>query len=395
MNIANTRNTNGDGPALIIEYHDPLEGFHGWLVIDPLDHGLAAGGMRVCSGLKRKHICAMARNMTLKMRMADLGLDGAKCGIDYDPAGPGKEAAMQRFIAAISPYIKERYSMGPDLNVGMDELQKAANGCGIDSVKMAVARAMGWDLAYFSQRYAILKRDVGGMCLGMVRAGYGVAGSVLACLDHLGIRPDEACMTVQGAGTLARGTLHGLKNTGLRLVAVSDAEKTLYCENGIDIDLVLSQATGILPESLVGGEVKRLGREAVCEVGADLLLPLAVEGVIDQENAGRVRTRAVVPGANLAVSPEGYEALFSQGILTMPDFLAGAGGSISMEGLFAPKEHPEPEEVLTHTINRSRELSLEVIERSERERVSPYKAALAICREREKRKSGYFRGREG
>ena len=35
--------------------------------------------------------------MTRKMKIADLRVDGAKCGIDYDPSSPGKEAAVSRF----------------------------------------------------------------------------------------------------------------------------------------------------------------------------------------------------------------------------------------------------------------------------------------------------------
>ena len=103
-------------PELTVEYTDPLEGFKGWLVIDSLTHRMAAGGMRVQRGLSREVVEDLAATMTLKMRIAGIRADGAKCGIDYDPASPRKEEAMLRFIRAIRPYLLERYSMGPDLN---------------------------------------------------------------------------------------------------------------------------------------------------------------------------------------------------------------------------------------------------------------------------------------
>jgi len=376
-------------PALVIEYIDPEEGFRGWLVIDSLEHSLAAGGMRVCRGLSREHLCAMARNMTRKMRIADLGVDGAKSGIDYDPAAPGKLAAMTRFLRAIAPLVRERYSMGPDLNVCMEELQDAATAAGINSVKMAVARAMGWEPDYFAARYRILQEDVGcGKTLGQVRAGYGVAGAALASLERADIGTRGARIAVQGAGTLAQGLLHALKDSGVKVIAIADAEKTLTDKEGIDIGWLLSHPPGILPAPY-DKRIKILPRDAVLTQECDLLLPLAVEGVITSANAAGIKARAVVPGANLAVTPDGHEALLNRGILTVPDFLAGAGGSISMEGLFRPARHPAAGDVLNHTLNRARELALEVFDAAEQQQTTPLEAALSICANRKRKKSGY------
>ena len=52
-------------------------------------------------------------------------------------------------MEAILPYIKDCYSMGPDLNVDMQELDSVGKKLGIPSVKMAIATAMGWDIKYF------------------------------------------------------------------------------------------------------------------------------------------------------------------------------------------------------------------------------------------------------
>ncbi|MCK4839262.1 MAG: hypothetical protein KAS94_10705, partial [Desulfobulbaceae bacterium] len=149
------------GPEIVLEYTDPLEGYKGWLVIDRTAHRICAGGMRVQIGLSREHLTEMARNMTRKMRIADLRVDGAKCGIDYDPASPGKLAAVGRFLQAISPYIKTIYSMGPDLNIDMAELEATAALHAIPSVKMAIASAQGWGLDYFIERSKVLSETIG------------------------------------------------------------------------------------------------------------------------------------------------------------------------------------------------------------------------------------------
>ena len=370
-------------PALVLEYTDDEEGFRGWLVRDTLEHAICAGGMRVQPGLTAEQLAGMARNMTRKMRISGLRVDGAKCGIDYDPAAPGKRAAMQRFMAAILPYVKCCYSMGPDLNVEMTELDAIGQGLGLASVKMAVARAQGWDLAYFNSRYGILKQEVDGWPLGRLRVGYGVAVAALATLDHLGIAYPRASVAVQGFGALARAGLHGLACKGIRVVAVADAEKCIIAESGQGLDIAALLRTGgtLLPAAIPGGRARIAAREEIYHVPCDILLPAAVEKTITEAVAQLLRVRAVVPGANLAVT-EAAEALLSRaGVLVLPDFLTGCGGSLAMDGLFGPQEHPTPAQVLAHVEQRMTALVRQTLARSRADQVSPTVAALRICAE--------------
>jgi glutamate dehydrogenase (NAD(P)+) len=370
-------------PALVIEYVDPEEGFRGWLVRDALDFGICAGGMRVQPGLTGSRLAAMARNMTRKMRISGLRVDGAKCGIDYDPAAPGKHAAMARFMAAILPFIRSCYSMGPDLNVEMAELDAIGRQLGLDSVKMAVAAAQGWDLSYYNSRYAILKQEVFGLPLGRLRVGYGVAVAALAVLDHLGIPPARATVAVQGFGALARAALYGLARKGVRIVALADVEKCLIAENGqgLDIKTLLRTAGTLLPAVGPGSGVRVAAREELGPVPCDVLVPAAVENTITSRVAERLRVRSVVPGANLSVTADAEALLSRAGVLVLPDFLCGCGGSLAMEGLFGPKERPEPEQVLVHVEQRMTELVRKVLARSAAERISPTAAALCLCAE--------------
>jgi glutamate dehydrogenase (NAD(P)+) len=89
----------------------------------------------------------------------------------------------------------------------------------------------------------------------------------------------------------------------------------------------------------------------------------------------------VVPGANLAVTGEADCLLYRRGIPVLPDILAGSGGSLSMEGLFAPEDHPRPDEVLAHVKTRMMELVQQVLARSRAEQISPSQAAMRICAE--------------
>ncbi len=370
-------------PALVVEYIDPDEGFRGWLVMDTLDHRLCAGGMRVQKGLSRDHLVLMARNMTCKMRMCGLRVDGAKSGIDYDPSGPGKRAAMSRFMAAIKPFIISRYSMGPDLNVDMAELESIGQDLGLPSVKIAVAGAQGWGLDYFRARYQALDREVNGFSLGSLRAGYGVAVAVLTVLDHLGIPADRAMVAIQGFGTVARAATHTLAGHGVRIIAMADREKCLVAGAGagLAVSRLLERQGSLLPEKGLDGNVRVTNREEIFTVSCDVLVPAAVENTITQTVAEQLQVRAVVPGANLAVTDKADNLLYRRGITVLPDLLSGCGGSLSMAGLFGPENHPEPAEVLAHVERQMTRLVSRTLARSMSEDITPARAALGICSE--------------
>ncbi|HSH12451.1 MAG TPA: Glu/Leu/Phe/Val dehydrogenase dimerization domain-containing protein [Desulfurivibrionaceae bacterium] len=371
-------------PTLLIEYTDPLEGFKGWLVMDRLRYRLSAGGMRVQPGLTGEHLAAMARNMTRKMRLAELAVDGAKCGIDYDPASPGKGAAIGRFLGAIKPYITSRYSMGPDLNVEMSELERAAHSLGIPSVKMAVAQAQGWDLPYFLERSRTLEEKVGDFTLGQLRAGYGVAAAALGTLARLGIEPAQARVAVQGFGTLGRAALFGLAEAGCRIVAIGDARQTLTSKEGegLPVEFLLKHPPPLLPPAaLLPGATSR-PRAEIFNCPADLLIPAALENTVTPEIAASLQVKAVVPGANLAVPAASALILQQRGIPVLPDFLVGCGGSLSMEGLYGPDAQPSARQVLDHVRDKMHRLVKEVLDQSRRDGCSPGDAALRIIASR-------------
>ena len=89
----------------------------------------------------------------------------------------------------------------------------------------------------------------------------------------------------------------------------------------------------------------------------------------------------MVPGANLAVTAEADYLLHQRGIVVLPDLLSGSGGSLSMEGLFSPKDHPDPIDVLDHVEKRMGQIVHQTLARSLEEKISPAQAALRSCAE--------------
>ncbi len=369
-------------PELIVEYTDPLEGFKGWLVIDALSHRLCAGGLRVQKGLTRDCVVDLARNMTLKLRMADIRADGAKSGIDYDPHSPGKREALYRFIRSIRPYILERYSVGPDLNTKMEELGDIAHELGIPSVKIAIAKAQGLDLPSFLDRFGVLGDSVDHVTLGKIRSGFGLAAACLGVLEFFEIPPQEATVAIQGFGGIGAGAAYSLHKCGVKIVGLADEEKCLISKDEDPLDIkafIRNSIDGLIPKTQRNG--RYVVRSHIYDVKCDVLIPAAIENAIVADNAGTISVKAVVPGANLAITEEAERLLHDRGIIAIPDFIAGSGGSLSMDGLFGPKLHPSAQEVLDHVGKRMRIIVKRVLERSRKDGITPREAALNLCSE--------------
>ena len=370
-------------PELIIEYTDPLEGFKGWAVIDALSHKICAGGLRVQDGLTLDCVRSLARNMTIKMRIAGIRADGAKCGIDYDPHAPGKKEALYRFIRAIRPYILERYSLGPDLNVKLQELDEIAEKLAIPAVKIAIAKAQGFDLPSFIKRYEILEQPLGYATVGRLRAGHGLAAACLGVLEFLNIPSHEATVAIQGFGGLGGAAAYTLHEAGVKIIAIADEEKSLISTNNKSLDikamLLTNSGNGLIPSSVKNGQYG--DRRRIYDMKCDVFIPAAIENVIVADNARTIQIKAVVPGANLAVTPEAEKLLNERGIITIPDFVAGCGGSLSMDGLFGPKTPPSAQEVLNHVNISMRNIVKKILTRSRQDGVTTREAALRLCSE--------------
>lgn len=369
-------------PSFIFEYTDPEEGFKGWLVRDSNFHRLCAGGMRVQKGLQLDDLIRMAHNMSLKMRIHNLPVDGAKCGIDYAPEAPHKKMAIQRFIKALTPYLQTSYSMGPDLNTDMDELETLAHELSLPSVKMAISVTQGWELSYFKKRSAILKHTVNNWPLGRLRAGFGVAAAAFAVLDFLEIPIKDATFAIQGFGSLAKATAFTILNHGGKIVAISDATKciTATTTKGLELDSLLASESRMLPETIAHQSIATGPTNALWDVPCTIVIPAAVEQAVDRDIAQRLLCRAIVPGANLAVTSDAEASLTARGILVLPDFIPGSGGSLSMEGLYGPHSHPLPEQVLAHIEKKMRLAVSKTLSLSASEKTSPTLAALKICK---------------
>lgn len=371
----------GGGRAGLFVYEDREEGFHGYLAYCGRDAPLAAGGFRVQQGLRGETIVALAEAMARKERVLALNVDGAKCGIDYDPASPGKQAAMQRFLRFLRPHLRDRLSLGPDMGTAFAEIEALARKEDIASVKGAVARAQGLPADEVLRRLKLLDEPIGPATLGQRRAGHALAQATLVALRHVGAPARRATCALQGFGTLGRAAALSLHEAGVRITAIADEHGGVCCDGGLDVRRMLAAPAG-RPVARNPCEGSAGRRAAALGCAADVVVLAACEDGLSLHDAARLNAAAVVVGANRGLSDAVEALLHERGIFVVPDFVGGAGGSAAMDALFAPANAPTAQSVLDRTAAVLDVLTDRVLRRARASQVPPRQAALALAEKR-------------
>ena len=161
-------------------------------------------------------------------------------------------------------------------------------------------------------------------------------------------------------------------------MAVSDTGGTIYNPKGLDYQELMRIKTS--RKSVVNyadGNAKK--GEEIFSLDVDILLPAATPDVIHKGNVDMVKARLVLQGANIPVTKEAEETLQRKGILTVPDFIANAGGVIMAAMEYARKGEQDAFGAIASRIKANTTL---ILEKSENEKIVPRQAAVAIAKER-------------
>ncbi|MCL5776826.1 Glu/Leu/Phe/Val dehydrogenase [Limibaculum sp. FT325] len=355
------------GPEKVIEITDPRAGLRAVLVVDNTAAGPAIGGCRMAPDVSVAECARLARAMTLKNAAASLPHGGGKSVIFADPKIPaeGKERLIRSFARAIGEV--RSYIVGPDM--GTDETAMAW-------VRDEIGRAVG------------LPREVGGIPLDEIGAtAHGLVAAAKAAEPFSGIALKGARVAVQGYGAVGRWVAHFLGREGAVIVAVSDSRGGIAAADGLDLDrLDALKADGRSVAEL--GGATRLDPGEIIGAGCDILIPAARPDVIRAENAGRVRARMVLEGANIPATAEAEAALAGRGILVVPDFIANAGGVICAAVEHRGGGESEALAVIAERVGRN---TAEVLDRARRDHTLPREAAFAMAAERVRRAASFRR----
>jgi glutamate dehydrogenase (NAD(P)+) len=295
------------GPIKIVHIHDPATGLKAVVAIDNVACGPAIGGVRMATDVSAEEAFRLARAMTFKNAAAGLPHGGGKSVIFADPRIP--LGPKERLIRAFARSIRDlaEYIPGPDM--GTDERCMAW-------VKDEIGRAVG------------LPPEIGGIPLDEIGAtGFGLAVAVEIGARHSGLELAGARVAVQGYGSVGRHAARFLAQKGTALVAAADSICTVHDPNGLDLRVLDDiKSRGQSLDKYPGAQ--KLNSDGIVGIPCDIWIPAARPDVVKSDNVDTLRARLIAQGANIPITPEAEQRLHEKGVLSIPDFIANAGGVI-------------------------------------------------------------------
>jgi glutamate dehydrogenase (NAD(P)+) len=296
-----------------------IQVFEGHRVIHSNILGPSKGGVRYAMDVHLDEVKALAAWMTWKCAVVDIPYGGAKGGIKCDPRSMSA-GEMERLTRAYTQAMLGVF--GPDRDIPAPDM-----GTG--------PREMAWMMDEYSRAHGTTvnavvtgKPLVLGGSLGRTEAtGRGVMVTALAAMEKSQINPYLATVAVQGFGNVGSFAALLLEERGSSIRAVSDISGAYYNEKGINIQEAIDYRNGN-NGTLEGykGADKMDNAEDLLFLEVDVLVPAAVEDVINLQNVDKIRAKVIVEGANGPTSAEADKIINEKGILVAPDILANAGG---------------------------------------------------------------------
>jgi glutamate dehydrogenase (NAD(P)+) len=317
-------------PLMRLTWTDPVTGTHGYLVVHSLVSGVATGGTRMRAGCTMSEVEDLARGMANKTATFNLPVGGAKGGIDFDPKDPRAFGVLERFCGFLRPWIDAHWVTAEDLGVPQHLIDDVFAKLGLQqSYHAAISRSADPERTLRRVQAGLNAPVPGGLLLGDVVGGYGVAQACIGVTSAWSWDPAETTVAIQGIGTMGGGAAWYLHEAGMRVVAVADAAGTLYNPQGLDVPALLDtrDAYGEIDRGKVPTEVQLLPRDAVLGIPADIFVPAAISYAITAANAADVAGKVVIEAANSATTSEAEAALTARGIPVIPDFVANAGAA--------------------------------------------------------------------
>ncbi len=300
----------------IIRDNGQLQVFIGYRIQHNDSRGPFKGGLRYHPDVTDSEVTALASLMTWKTAIVDVPFGGAKGGIQVDTKQLSKlelERLTRRFTDIIDPII------GPNIDIPAPDV--ATN-----------EQTMAWIMDQYSRRHGYSPAVVTGKPISLggsegraAATGLGVAFTTREGCRAFGIELHGARVAIQGFGKVGTHTAISLKDMGANIVAISDVAGGRFNPNGIDLAeaLRLQAATGSI-QGLQGGEA--ITNAELLTLDCDVLIPAAMEGVLTETNAGAVKAKLIVEGANAPTTFEADHIFEQRGIHVIPDILANAGG---------------------------------------------------------------------
>jgi len=293
--------------------------FTGYRVTHNVARGPSKGGIRYHPDVTLDEVKSLAMWMTWKCALMGIPFGGAKGGVVCDPKRLSRSELERMTRRYTSEIINE---IGPEKDIPAPDV-------GTDGSVMAWI----FDTYSMNKGHSVLGVVTGkpltiGGSLGRTEAT--ARGALFVIRDAVAKQNRSIAgmrVAVQGFGNVGSYLARFLHEEGATVVAISDSQVGLYNPKGIDVPAAVAHKAE--SGSLAGlRDAEQITNEELLLVDCDLLAPCALEQVITERNADKVKAGIICEGANGPVTPTADAILEDRGIVVLPDVLANAGGVV-------------------------------------------------------------------
>lgn len=290
--------------------------FIGYRVQHDDARGPFKGGLRYHHEVDAEEVRALAELMTWKTALIDVPFGGAKGGIAVDATKLSFEEQQRltrKFVDGIHDVIGDKKDIpAPDVNTN--------------------AQTMAWIFDQYAKYHGYVPGVVTGKPVSLAGSvgreaatGRGCVFATEELLAALNEPLKDKRVVVQGFGNVGSWAARIYASLGARIVGIGDITGGYVNPEGIDVEAAVEHVRE--RRNLEGfGGAQHVDGDALLVHDCDILVPAALGGVLNKENANEVRAKIVVEGANGPTTPEADEILHRRGIHVLPDIYANAGG---------------------------------------------------------------------
>jgi len=295
-----------------------LKVFQGFRVQYNDARGPGKGGIRFHPDETIDTVRALSAWMTWKCALLDLPLGGAKGGVVCDPKSMSAgelERLSRAYIRNVVDFI------GPERDVPAPDVY-------------TTPQIMAWMMDEYSNlmgksQFGVITGKpipIGGSKGRGDATARGGMFTIREAAKSLGLDLSKATFAVQGYGNAGYYAAKLCKELfGAKIIGVCDSKGGRVCERGIDPEeaFICKENTKSVCNLKDG---RRISNDELLTLDVDILIPAAIENVITEKNAPKIKAKIVAELANGPTTPEADDILYEKGVHVIPDFLCNAGG---------------------------------------------------------------------
>jgi glutamate dehydrogenase len=270
------------------------------------------GGLRFSEFTTRDEVEALSMLMTLKCALVDIPFGGGKGGVRVDLKNFSKEEVeilSREYVRGVFPLI------GPDVDIPAPDMNTNEEVMTIMTDEYSKIKGSFSPSAFTGKPV-----DRGGLKGRTEATGYGgfVILKQLCAIYNL----KNPTVAVQGFGNVGFNFCRFADEDGFKIKAVTRREGGIQNEEGI---IFKENKDDIFKDQ----ETNKITNKDILEMDVDILVLGATEGVIDEENADKIKAKYIISLANGPVTRKAEKILHKKGVVVIPDILANSGGVIA------------------------------------------------------------------